>query len=255
MNEIEKICDEIRDAELTRNIAYMDNLLSKDLVFRRANGTFADKRIYLEGLSDLHNTYDLLENINCRVDMNDSETISTATVLVKASGKRGESQVPFDGTFKNIRVFRKSSKWELFMWFNEGADNYSIVHVPKLDLKDLTNREGESANFCGKVFLKVAADLPVAPMPRSAYVIFENGGRTKWHYHEGMQILVIKNGEGFVQQKGYPSFNVAVDDIVYIPKDTWHIHGAKVDSGLEHLAITTGNTIWDTNDPCSKEGP
>lgn len=109
----------IRDAEWNRDITYMQNTLDDSLLFRRANGSLADKKTYLEGLSDLSNSYDYLQNVSLEVAIHDNGVFATATVTVKASGKRGKDQKPFNGVFKNIRFFKKGSDWRLYAWYNE----------------------------------------------------------------------------------------------------------------------------------------
>jgi hypothetical protein len=126
MSEIEiitKLNHSIRDAEWNRDVQFMQKLLDEDLLFRRANGTITDKKTYLNGLADLNNTYDHLENVDVKVNINEDENLATATVIVKASGKRGIEQDPFNGEFRNIRFFRKKEEWKLYAWYNDVINN------------------------------------------------------------------------------------------------------------------------------------
>src|SRR5688500_12950158 len=120
-----------RDAEFKRDIDWMTNILDDDLTFRRANGNFETKQSYLAWLSDLNNTYDLLENISMDISVHESGELATAAVMVRASGKKGKEQTPYNGVNKNIRVFRKKEGWKLITWYNEVISNDMIVHIPE----------------------------------------------------------------------------------------------------------------------------
>ena len=61
----------------------------------------------MDGLADLNNTYDQLENVDAKVNMDENGNLAIATVVVKASGKRGKEQKPFEGEFSNIYFFCK----------------------------------------------------------------------------------------------------------------------------------------------------
>ncbi len=244
---------DIRNAEYTRNSTFMEKQLADDLVFRRANGSFADKKTYLCDLKDINNTYENLNNIEIKVDIDQINGLAIATVIVKAKGKRGKEQKPFNGVYKNIRFFRKNVEWELYAWYNEVISNYLnnlIIHIPKAEEIKINYKYSEDGNMCGQVLMEVVSGLPSSPYTRFSYVRFENGARTKWHKHDGVQILLVTESIGFVEQKGYPSFDINPGDRIYIPENVWHRHGAKVGQTMVHLAITNGETEWDYDDPC-----
>jgi quercetin dioxygenase-like cupin family protein/alkylhydroperoxidase/carboxymuconolactone decarboxylase family protein YurZ len=79
-------------------------------------------------------------------------------------------------------------------------------------------------------------------------VIFEPGARTNWHIHPGGQILLVTDGKGFYQEKGKPAQIIQKGDVVRIPPDTEHWHGASSDSSLTHIAISPnqqkGSVEW-----------
>ena len=79
-------------------------------------------------------------------------------------------------------------------------------------------------------------------------VIFEPGARTNWHNHPGGQILLVTDGKGFYQEKGKPAQPIQKGDVVRIPPDTEHWHGASSGSSLTHIAISPnqqkGNVEW-----------
>lgn len=74
-----------------------------------------------------------------------------------------------------------------------------------------------------------------------ANVTFEPGCRNNWHIHHakqgGGQILICTAGEGWYQEEGKPAQSLHPGDVVEIPAEVKHWHGAKKDSWFSHLAI------------------
>ncbi len=72
-------------------------------------------------------------------------------------------------------------------------------------------------------------------------VTFEPGCRNNWHIHHatagGGQILICVDGEGWYQEEGRPARALRPGDIVEIPTNVKHWHGAKADSWFSHLAF------------------
>ena len=86
-------------------------------------------------------------------------------------------------------------------------------------------------------------------------VTFEPGARTNWHTHPRGQVLLVTEGEGFYQEKGKPAQRIRKGDVINIPEQTEHWHGASATSKLVHVAITNyqgeTNVVWLT--PVSSE--
>ncbi|MFW9994499.1 MAG: cupin domain-containing protein [Candidatus Odinarchaeota archaeon] len=70
-------------------------------------------------------------------------------------------------------------------------------------------------------------------------VTFEPGARNNWHSHPGGQILLITGGKGYYQESGKPARSLTAGDVVEIPPNVKHWHGAAKDSWFTHLGITT----------------
>ena len=72
-------------------------------------------------------------------------------------------------------------------------------------------------------------------------VTFEPGCRNNWHIHHaskgGGQVLICVEGEGWYQEEGKPAQSLKPGDIVEIPANVKHWHGAKKDSWFSHLAF------------------
>ncbi|MCB9034235.1 MAG: cupin domain-containing protein [Chitinophagales bacterium] len=69
-------------------------------------------------------------------------------------------------------------------------------------------------------------------------VWFEKGARTNWHTHPKGQTLIVTEGEGLYQEKGKPAQVIKKGDVVIIPENIEHWHGASVNTEMVHLAIT-----------------
>lgn len=76
-------------------------------------------------------------------------------------------------------------------------------------------------------------------------VIFEPGSRNNWHTHPLGQILIVTDGTGWYQEKGKDARKITSGDVIVIPSDVVHWHGASKDSSLTHIAISN----------LSKDGP
>ena len=79
-------------------------------------------------------------------------------------------------------------------------------------------------------------------------VTFDKGARTNWHKHSGGQILLVTAGEGRYQEKDKNIQVLKAGDVVKIPKDMIHWHGASPDSDFAHISIETNipnnQTTW-----------
>jgi quercetin dioxygenase-like cupin family protein len=70
-------------------------------------------------------------------------------------------------------------------------------------------------------------------------VTFEPSARTHWHSHPGGQILLMTSGTGYYQEKGEPAQLLKPGDVVAIPADVVHWHGASPSSPFVHLGMST----------------
>ena len=72
-------------------------------------------------------------------------------------------------------------------------------------------------------------------------VTFEPGCRNNWHIHKsnkaGGQILICVYGNGWYQEEGKEARLLHPGDIVNIPPNVKHWHGATKNSYFQHLAI------------------
>jgi quercetin dioxygenase-like cupin family protein len=79
-------------------------------------------------------------------------------------------------------------------------------------------------------------------------VTFEPGARTNWHTHPRGQVLIVTEGAGFYQEKGKPARPIKKGDVVNIPENTEHWHGAAAKTQMVHIAVTNyegeTNVVW-----------
>lgn len=69
-------------------------------------------------------------------------------------------------------------------------------------------------------------------------VTFEPRCRNNWHiHHKGGQILICVGGRGWYQEWGKQAQELRPGDVVDIPAETKHWHGAATDSWFQHIAI------------------
>ncbi len=72
-------------------------------------------------------------------------------------------------------------------------------------------------------------------------VTFEPRCRNNWHIHHadkgGGQMLLVTAGEGWYQEWGKPAQKLKAGDVVNIPANVKHWHGAASGSWFQHLAV------------------
>jgi quercetin dioxygenase-like cupin family protein len=100
-----------------------------------------------------------------------------------------------------------------------------------------TSQPGPTVNFTGSV--RVEPLIQVLPPSRMSggSVTFEPGARTAWHTHPVGQTLIVTAGIGRVQSWGNPVDEIRQGDVVRIPHNVKHWHGASPNSAMTHIAI------------------
>ena len=102
--------------------------------------------------------------------------------------------------------------------------------------------------FVGRSYLQ-----PLSTSQVGVYnVTFEPGCRNNWHIHHasrgGGQILICVAGRGWYQEWGREARALHPGDVVNIPPEVKHWHGAAADSWFSHLALEVpsenGSNEW-----------
>lgn len=93
--------------------------------------------------------------------------------------------------------------------------------------------------FINNSFLKILTNSKTSVNVMN--VTFEPGCRNNWHIHHatkgGGQLLICTAGEGWYQEEGKPVQSLKPGDVIEIPAEVKHWHGAKKDTWFSHLAI------------------
>lgn len=88
--------------------------------------------------------------------------------------------------------------------------------------------------FVGQSYLNMLSTTGVV----IGNVTFEPGCRNHWHiHHKGGQILLVTAGRGYYQEWGQEARELKPGDVVNIPPETKHWHGAAPDEWFAHIAV------------------
>jgi quercetin dioxygenase-like cupin family protein len=99
------------------------------------------------------------------------------------------------------------------------------------------SRPGPEDYFTGKVRIDAPFAGSAPARIGGATVTFEPGARTAWHTHPLGQTLIVTQGRGWIQVWGDEIQEMNQGDIVWIPEDVKHWHGATPDTAMTHIAI------------------
>lgn len=78
---------------------------------------------------------------------------------------------------------------------------------------------------------------------RVSAVRFWPSARTGWHTHEGDQLLIITDGDGLVVNET-SIVRARAGTVVRVPAGEPHWHGARHETEMTHLAISTGASTY-----------
>ena len=67
------------------------------------------------------------------------------------------------------------------------------------------------------------------------------------------QTLNVTEGAGLVQSRGADIVNIRSGDVIYMPPDEWHWHGAAPDHLMTHHSIIEGVAEGQGTDTCEEE--
>ena len=101
---------------------------------------------------------------------------------------------------------------------------------------------GNTNDAYAKYFIGQSYISPVSTEQVKIYnVTFEPKCRNNWHIHKaksgGGQMLIAIGGRGYYQEWGKEPIEMKPGDVINIPANVKHWHGAAPDSWFSHLAI------------------
>ena len=128
------------------------------------------------------------------------------------------------------------------VWADEPADDAMARHQTEMVFPIGQPNDSYARYFVGRSYL-----APVSTTQMGVFnVTFEPGCRNNWHIHHaetgGGQILICVAGKGRYQEWGDEIRELNPGDVVNIPANVKHWHGAAPDSWFSHLAIEVPGT-------------
>ncbi|MDB5147031.1 MAG: hypothetical protein JWQ57_1051 [Mucilaginibacter sp.] len=101
--------------------------------------------------------------------------------------------------------------------------------------------QGSADYFAGTAWVKILVPKDETGTYSIGNVVFEAGCRNNWHTHAHGQILLVTDGKGFYQERGKAARQLAKGDVVVIPSNVEHWHGAAHDSSFTHIVVTNNS--------------
>jgi 4-carboxymuconolactone decarboxylase len=98
--------------------------------------------------------------------------------------------------------------------------------------------KGSADYFTGHVTVESRFSSEIPNSYSGGIVNFEAGARTAWHTHPLGQTLIVISGRGLVQSEGEVVQEIMPGDVVWIPANARHWHGAASNSPMSHVAIS-----------------
>ena len=116
----------------------------------------------------------------------------------------------------------------------------SIQEAQRIMISRNGSRPSESGRpdwFTGSVRIDPLFAATDSTRAAGAQVTFEPGARTVWHTHPRGQTLIVTHGSGRVQRWDGPIEEIRPGDVVWIPPNVKHWHGATPTTAITHIAI------------------
>jgi 4-carboxymuconolactone decarboxylase len=125
------------------------------------------------------------------------------------------------------------------------AGMVSLSFLPFASAQEITitasgsraTQTGSAEHFTGSVRVEPLFEAEEPSRMSGASVTFDPGARTAWHMHPLGQTLIVTAGRGRVQQWGGPLDEIRQGDVVRIPPNVKHWHGASDSSPMTHIAL------------------
>ena len=130
-------------------------------------------------------------------------------------------------------------KWEEKNGFDPYED-WGNNSIPNITFGLWEENKAYEKYFIGKSYLNPLTD-PTKTNVFLANVTFEPGCRNNYHIHHaskgGGQILICTAGYGWYKEEGKEAVSLKPGDVITIPANVKHWHGAKKDSWFSHIAV------------------
>jgi quercetin dioxygenase-like cupin family protein len=114
-----------------------------------------------------------------------------------------------------------------------------------IDTNQVASAPAGEPRFTSGVWQEEILDYQIDKGMRVHRFSYPAGEHSHWHTHEGEQAIYVESGRGWIKMEGEEGVEVAPGDLVYVPKDKKHWHGATPTHVFVHMAYTaSGGTKW-----------
>ena len=135
----------------------------------------------------------------------------------------------------------------LFSCVESTPKNPEVESQSKEQIFDKGTRTSKE-KFVGDVYMNLLVPEDSIYTTKSGSVTFEAGSRTNWHYHPSGQILMVTEGTGYHQIEGQTKETIVKGDVIKVPKNVKHWHGASTDETMTHIFVIPntemGASVW-----------
>lgn len=172
----------------------------------------------------------------------------TATLFEKSTYSDSTKPVEFE-----LKSYEKINDNELWLKYTPKKAKSTDPARPYLGPFEIGAKNDAYAQFfTGQSYLQALSNEGAAVFN----VTFEPGCRNKWHiHHNQIQILLCTSGYGWYQEEGKPAQALKPGDVVNIPPNVKHWHGARKETWFSHISIQpfAENSSCDWLEPVSDE--
>jgi len=128
------------------------------------------------------------------------------------------------------------------------ATEKSNTAQTKYSAESLQSFKGPDNLFTGDVQVDMLFPSNETAHFSGAYVTFQPGARTAWHYHPAGQHMIVMSGVALTGTRDDKIVTFGPGETVWCPPDIDHWHGATPNAPMKHLVITGSkdgqNVIW-----------
>jgi 4-carboxymuconolactone decarboxylase len=79
---------------------------------------------------------------------------------------------------------------------------------------------------------------------RLSYYVFAPGARTRWHSHQGGQLILAEEGLARTQARGQGIREIRPGESIWSPPGATHWHGSAPNASAKLYQISRGETTW-----------
>jgi quercetin dioxygenase-like cupin family protein len=120
-------------------------------------------------------------------------------------------------------------------FLSAGGASAQTIEVSKATVRQQT--KGSDQYFTGSVAVDALFPADNGRHANGGHVTFQPGARTAWHIHPAGQTLIVTSGTGWIVQWDGERREIKTGDVVWIPPNVKHWHGASSEASMSHIAL------------------